>query len=354
MQCHNQAIQERELVVMRLPEFEENLIDNDAVLSTCGPTIENWEVISENLSDIVEAVEAGDEVELPEYEEEEYESVSLEEASPINSFLLEVLIDDMDSYSEPIQELVLRLAEEGTAPLEDLIGERFNNQGSGRLLSGLSSELVKRIACAWAANLEYEAPAENTAGGWYGDALELRYAPLQHGDPVAKNWINFALHTKNGHLDDTEDYQSVVEEMQQIILDPKEGVGACTKCHAISNTEDGGWQAEWAYQPSNLRPYTYYSHGAHITMLNPEGVNLMDPNNGCRTCHKINEKSAYKDAFEQHDPNIFDSNFFPIDQTTCAQCHGEGQVKQDCQLCHNYHLSPGFDLRTVENEETMD
>ena len=150
------------------------------------------------------------------------------------------------------------------------------------------------------------------------------------------------------------DDESVTEEMQQIILSPKEGVGACTKCHAVSKVDGSEWQAEWRYQPSNSRPYTDYSHGAHITMLNPEGVSLMDPNNGCQTCHNINEKANYRDSFEQHDPNIFESNFFPIDQATCTECHGEGQVKQDCQLCHNYHLSPGFDLRMVDNAETTD
>ena len=51
------------------------------------------------------------------------------------------------------------------------------------ILAGvIAEELVKRVACAWAANLEYEAPADNALGGWHGDALELRYAPVGHGD----------------------------------------------------------------------------------------------------------------------------------------------------------------------------
>ena len=113
----------------------------------------------------------------------------------------------------------------------------------------------------------------------------------------------------------------------------------------------GARTVEWRYQPSDARPFTTYSHGAHITLLNPEGVNLMDPEDGCNTCHKINEEAAYQEAFDQGDPHTFESNFYAIQKKTCAQCHSEGQVQQDCQLCHVYHADPGFDLRMVENED---
>ena len=346
--CHSDTIRERELVVLRLPEFEENLIDRDAVTEACGPTLESWELMQENMAAVTEAVEAGDEVELAEpEEEEEYEAVSLEEGDPISAYLMGMTADDMESYSEPMQEFIMRLVEEGPAPLAELVDEHADANVSPMLLSGLNAELVKRVACAWAFNLEYEAPAENALGGWHAEALELRYAPVGHADSVARAWIGFALAS---NADEDDDNADNVEALHQVILDRKEGVGACTKCHAISENEDGTSEVEWGYRPSMARPYTTYSHGAHITLLNPEGVNLMDPENGCRTCHKLNEEAAYQKAFDQSDPHHFQSNFFPIEQGTCAQCHSAGQVQQDCQLCHVYHADPGFDLRMVENE----
>lgn len=346
--CHSDTIRERELVVLRLPEFEENLIDRDAVVEACGPTLESWELLQENMAAMEEAIEYGDEVELEEAEVEEYEAISLEEGDPISAYLMGMTADDMESYSEPMQEFIMRLVEEGPAPLAELVDAHADASVSPMMLSGLNTELVKRVACAWASNLEYEAPVDNTLGGWHAEALELRYAPVGHADSVAQAWIGFALATNANEGDDNADN---VEALHEVILDRKEGVGACTKCHAISENEDGTKQAEWGYRPSQARPYTTYSHGAHITLLNPEGVNLMDPENGCRTCHKLNEDASYQAAFDQSDPHHFQSNFFPIEQGTCAQCHSEGQVQQDCQLCHVYHADPGFDLRMVENKD---
>ncbi len=346
--CHDSAIKERELVVLRLPEFEENLIDGDAVLEACGPSLETWEMVQENMAEISEAIKAGDEVELPEAEEEDYEAVSLEEGDPISAFLLGTVADDMESYGEPMQEFIMRLVEEGPAPLAELVDEHAGGSVSPTLLSGLNAELVKRVACAWASNLEYEAPAENALGGWHGDALELRYAPVGHDDAVAKGWIAFALSSNVVEDDDNAD---AAEAMHEAILSPKHGIGACIKCHAISQTEDGNIEAEWRYRPSTARPYTTYSHGAHITLLDPEGINMMNPKNGCGTCHKINEAAPYQESFGQRDPHHFESNFFPINQETCAQCHSEKQVEQDCQLCHVYHADPGFDLRMGEEHD---
>ncbi|HIM44995.1 MAG TPA: hypothetical protein EYM34_01865, partial [Alphaproteobacteria bacterium] len=257
--CHSETIRERELVVLRLPEFEENLIDRDAVTEACGPTLESWELLQENMAAMTEAIEAGDEVELAEEEEEEeYEAVSLEEGDPISAYLMGMTADDMESYSEPMQEFIMRLVEEGPAPLAELVDEHAGANVSPMLLSGLNTELVKRVACAWASNLEYEAPAENALGGWHAEALELRYAPVGHADSVARAWIGFALASS---VDEDDDNADNVEALHEVILDRKEGIGACTKCHAISENEDGTSQAEWGYRPSQARPYTIYSHG---------------------------------------------------------------------------------------------
>ncbi len=51
-------------------------------------------------------------------------------------------------------------------------------------------------------------------------------------------------------------------------------------------------------------------------------------------------KETYASAFEpgQHDPSVFHSNFRTIDKAACASCHQSGHVRDDCLLCHNYHI----------------
>ena len=346
--CHLNAVTERDLVLLRLPEFAENLIDHDMVSESCGPTLEQWEAMSEKMEVMAEAMDSGEAMEADEEDEEEFEAISLEEATPVSAYLLGIVPDDMDEYGGPMQEFIARLIEEGPAPLAEAIDERAGRPISSRLLSGLNPELVKRVACAWASNLEYEPPMDPEFGGWYGDLLELKYRPVSHMDMVALGWTQFATESL---AEDDEDIVDYAEAMRDTVLSPKGGVGACTKCHAISDDGDGGQEIEWRYRPTEARPYTRYSHGTHLTLLDPEGVNLMDPDGGCRTCHKLDQDAQYAESFNQSDPHHFQSNFQPIDQEACAQCHNEGQVRQDCQLCHVYHFEPGFDLKTATNKE---
>lgn len=167
---------QRELVLLRLPEFPEPGIDREIVLDACGPTPDEIEKLIERNEERLAAEEA--ERMEEEEEEEEYESVSDEEKSIVGAYLLDVTADDPDEYTEPMQELILAMADGGVDLLAESVDERAGEAVSGGLLAGLNPEVVKRVACAWAANLGYEAPAEASMGGWYGDILELRDMPI--------------------------------------------------------------------------------------------------------------------------------------------------------------------------------
>ena len=340
--CHADTIPRRELVLLRLPEFEENLIDADVVAEMCGPSAETWEMVRE-------AMDSDEPVAVA--EEEDYEAVSVDEPTAASAYLLGTPVDDAAEYGEPMQALIMGLVEDGPSVLADAVDERAGTGAANAMLAGLNTELVRRVSCAWAANLEYEAPSDPDFGGWYGDGVELKYRPTGHGDPVVQAWVNFGTISM---FEDDEDLSEVAEAMRDGLLNPKEGVGACVKCHAVSDDGDGGVNVEWQFNDATSRSFTFYSHGAHLNLLNPSGVNLADPEAGCRTCHKINEDAAYGDSFAQSDPHHFESNFNPINQETCAQCHDTGQVRQDCQLCHVYHLDPGFDLKVTRHEEDAD
>jgi hypothetical protein len=360
--CHYDSVVSRDLVLLRLPELEDNLIDQEQILETCGPTLDEWSdmmdemsTMKDTMSELMESMATGEVMDLDnddaieeDEEDEEFEAVSVDEPTPVSAYLLGITPDDMGEYGEPIQELIGRLVDEGPAPIAEAIDERAGDGAAGRLLAGLNAELVKRVACAWAANLEYEAPMDPDFGGWYGEGVELKYRPLDHADSVARAWLGFA--TQSVH-EETEELVSYAEMMRDTVLSRKEGVGACTKCHAVTDQGDGELVVEWNYQASGARPYTRYSHGTHLTLLDPEGVNLMDPERGCRVCHKMNSEAQFAESFDQSDAHHFNSNFFPISQDSCAQCHNRGQVRQDCQLCHVYHYEPGFDLRMASDDE---
>ncbi|MFQ5938665.1 MAG: cytochrome c3 family protein [Alphaproteobacteria bacterium] len=333
--CHAEAIPRKELVVLNLPEFTENLIDREDVLEACGPTLEALE----SLRDRIAAMEAGEAVE--EEELEDYESVSGDSPMAIGAYLLGIGGDDPEAYQQPMQELVLQMAASGADPLAQVIADRSDPAAPNALLAGLSPETAKQAACAWAANLEYEAPAEAEFGGWYGDGTEIRYKPGGHADPVVNAWLEFAIAAAAGTAD--EEDRSRAEAMRNQLLSVSDGPGGCIKCHAVSATSptDGQNTAidvmlniEWTRPGATDRFYTRFAHKPHI--------NLLGPGAGCRACHKLDETVDFGKSFKTWDASAFVSNFKAIGIATCTTCHAKGQVREDCQLCHLYHLEPAF------------
>jgi hypothetical protein len=134
-------------------------------------------------------------------------------------------------------------------------------------------------------------------------------------------------------------------------LSPKEGPGACIKCHAVTrDAEDGPLRIEWRYHKDEARSYQSYSHRRHLRLVDPQGVKLADPNKGCTTCHGLDANADFEAGFKDYDPATYSSNFVSMKKKTCVQCHAQGRVRQDCQLCHNYHKEPAFTKRVTRNE----
>lgn len=292
-----------------------------------------------------------DEDENEDEEEEEFESISTEEKSIIGAYLLDVAADDLDEYSEPMQELILAMVEEGFAPLAEIIDERADRPVSSRLLAGLNPETMKRLACAWAANLEYELPAEPSMGGWYGDYLELRYRPTGHGDTVSMDWINFGLAIAQDAEDDDSGERAVA--LRDSLISPKNGVGACTKCHSVNaaaadeNIITVGWRARDVVKSE--RNFTF-SHSVHLNLLDARNTGVGQADQGCRACHVVDLKADFAAGYGDFDPQSYASNFKAIEKETCTDCHSKGNVREGCQLCHDYHRGPIFQIRISNNE----
>ena len=346
--CHGNQMAQRELVLLRLPEFPEPGIDREIVLDACGPTPDEIEKLIERNEERLAAEEA--ERMEEEEEEEEYESVSDEEKSIVGAYLLDVTADDPDEYTEPMQELILAMADGGVDLLAESVDERAGEAVSGGLLAGLNPEVVKRVACAWAANLGYEAPAEASMGGWYGDTLELRYRPKGHADTVAKAWIEFGLGA--AQTDDDSGERAVA--LRDSLIDAKEGVGACTKCHAVSQVDPGSdaLVVEWrARHVERSRPHHLFLHDLHLRLLAARETNLVEADAGCRRCHVLDAGADFASGFADFDTMSYKSNFKAITKDTCVDCHSEGNVAESCQMCHDYHRAPSFQIMISGNEQ---
>ena len=332
--CHAKQIPAREMVLVRLPELLERPAETSDVLEACGPTLEQ-----------LEAVRDGEEVE----DEEEFESVSSDQLSVLTSYLLGVAADDPDEYSETFRELLQSLMTDGSPALTDIVSEHVGDEEASRLFAGLNPEAVRQLACAWASNREYELPSEPRFGGWFGDFTELKYRPMEHADPVLQSWIEFAISAELKFEDD--DSQARTMAMRDSLLSPKEGPGACLKCHSVTSSEEG-LSVNWTYEKvaSVDRPHHWYSHNAHLRIVGVGGISLSDPVNGCATCHRLNTEAKFAESFDTFDASGFASNFHAVNKESCVQCHAEERVRQDCRLCHRYHLESGFKAEMMDEE----
>ena len=309
--CHGSQIIKKDLVLLRLPEFMTNYIESDALTQACNSPAQ-------------------------EKSDEEFLSVSTETPALVSSFLLNISEEDPESYEQPLQELIMAMAEESILPIENLINEKTESIRTDKLLTGMNPEVLKRAACSWGLNLEYEPPMEAKFGGWYADMLEVRYKPTGHQDPVAKAWVEFALAASTNQESDDKMTRAIA--MRDQLISPKEGVGGCVKCHAISETTTAEGtkklKIEWHYKADNDRSYSKYSHSGHIEILGK--------NDSCSSCHVIDAQSDYMASFKDFDANKWSSNFSSIKRETCIQCHTKSQISQDCQTCHVYHSKTGF------------
>lgn len=336
-ECHGKKISSRNLNLINLPEMpapesKEALINRKSILKSCARSIWNeMENLDEKKGES-ELKKFGKEINKREDEEG---PVSADSVTTVSAYLLNLEDkDSVDDYASPMQELIMEIAESGTDRMAELIEDR---QGMAKkLLAGLHPEVLKRAACAWALNQEYEAPAQPEHGGWFVDPLTVSYTPFGHADPVAKSWIEFAL-AASANAEDPQKLE-LARAMRDELLDRKDGVGSCIKCHAVTAKKNAEGKeklfVEWEITWPELNPFVFYSHKNHIDIL---GIN-----DSCNHCHVLDEEAKYKTSFDSFDPTKFVSNFRGIERNQCVNCHSESQVTQECQVCHIYHLKPGF------------
>lgn len=162
-------------------------------------------------------------------------------------------------------------------------------------------------------------------GGWYRQDFAILYKPTGHKDDFMRAWLDFS-----GRLvgKDKSNLASPVFDL----LTADDAQGQCTKCHSVDGGSGESRAINW--KPSSISTrasrFTSFAHEPHFGLLGEKG---------CLTCHDINDAKGHKDTYKGHDPKIFVSNFKPVEQTQCASCHGNNVAREDCLLCHIYHVS---------------
>ncbi|MEC9344886.1 MAG: hypothetical protein VYB54_01590 [Pseudomonadota bacterium] len=333
--CHLTGITDRTLRIASVPFLEEDPFADTDLASICPPTAD--------LKAYLLAKARGEDAEAPEADEYFFEDNG-DNLPPALALALGVAADDPDGYIDAIGAFYKAIAEDGSDALAERIEGMPGAPGAAALLAGLDGELVRQAVCAWMQKVEYEAPGDVAGGGWSSDGMSINYRPVGHADPVARAWFDFAVNAeaaaKDAGGDDTVVAQAAA--LRDVLLS-EYGLGNCTKCHAVTQVTDASTgdgqdkqklMVEWGYQAVKDRPYVHYDHGPH--------VNLLGPGTLCSTCHKENAQANFSASFKQFDATKFEPGFLPVKQETCTECHTPGKVRQDCLLCHEYHLEPHF------------
>ena len=158
-------------------------------------------------------------------------------------------------------------------------------------------------------------------GGWYEDYYTLYYKLTGHSDLFMRDWLRFAIGTsKNDELS-----ASLMEA-----IGTAKSPGGCVGCHSVDKT-DGPGVVNWkARQPNpSVVGFTAFLHSKHFALIGDKG---------CSTCHTLDPQADYASGFADYDSSTFTSNFSPLKQEVCADCHTAEVAGNECTMCHNYHV----------------
>ncbi len=162
-------------------------------------------------------------------------------------------------------------------------------------------------------------------GGWYRMDYAILYKPTGHADGFLRAWLDFS-----GRLSGPKDSGLVSPVFA--LLSSKDAQGQCTKCHSVDQGKGESRRVNWSPSSLNTRAskFTAFNHEPHF--------GLVADKSGCLTCHALDDKAGFMDSYKAHDPKNFRSNFKPVKKQTCSECHGNNVAREDCLLCHTYHV----------------
>jgi hypothetical protein len=178
-----------------------------------------------------------------------------------------------------------------------------------------------------AVRLEGDVDAESWAeyGGWYRQDYAIFYRPTGHKDKLIQSWL--LLTGPRAPKGDNSPAAAVFDH-----LAGKDAQGSCTKCHSVDDVPGKGRFVNFSpvSVASKQGRFTNFIHEPHFGILE---------NRGCLTCHDLEKGRPYLKSYEQGNPQSFVSNFGAVKKDLCHTCHKSGMARQDCLLCHKYHVN---------------
>jgi hypothetical protein len=161
-------------------------------------------------------------------------------------------------------------------------------------------------------------------GGWYRQDFAIYYRPTGHKDKFIYSWL--FLTGPQAPKGDKGPAAAVFD-----YLTSKDAQGSCTKCHSVDDIAAKGRVVNFTLPSAKSKQgrFTNFIHEPHFGLLE---------NRGCLTCHELEKASPYLKSYEQGNPLSFASNFGAVKKDLCQTCHTTGMARQDCLLCHDYHV----------------
>jgi hypothetical protein len=184
-----------------------------------------------------------------------------------------------------------------------------------------------QVRAAPVIGIESDVDAESWAeyGGWYRQDYAIFYRPIGHKDKFIYSWLS--LTGPKAPKGDKGPAAAVFE-----LLTNKDAQGSCTKCHSVDDIRGKG-------RLVNFSPPTVESkQGRFTNFIHEPHFGIME-NRGCLTCHALEKARPYLKSYEQGNPQNFASNFGAVKKDLCQTCHTSSMARQDCLLCHKYHVN---------------
>jgi hypothetical protein len=171
-------------------------------------------------------------------------------------------------------------------------------------------------------------------GGWYRQDYAIFYRPTGHKDKFIYSWL--LLTGPQAPKGDTSPATAVFD-----FLTNKDAQGSCTKCHSIDDIDGRGRAVNFSPPSfeSKQGRFTNFIHEPHFQAVGiGQRIGIVE-NRGCLTCHDLEKGRPYLKSYEQGNPQNFVSNFGAVKKDLCQTCHTSSTARQDCVLCHKYHVN---------------
>lgn len=205
-------------------------------------------------------------------------------------------------------------------------GQAFAPRAKGKGADGADDGAGREAAAPDAGGIgDVDAESWADAGGWYRQDYTIYYSPSGHKDRFLASWLALAGQQSEGG----EDAQTAAIFS---VLTGKDAQGACTKCHSVDGVRGRGGHVNFSPLTAEAKRgrFTRFDHEPHLGVVGDRG---------CLTCHELKKAGAYLNTYAKGDPGVFASSFAEVKKETCQTCHKGGGSRQDCLLCHAYHVN---------------